>query len=165
MSPILGSLDRAGKAKAMANGIALVEELLDEFLVDDGHRRRIQLVLRREAASHDDMCANGVKVLRGAFHPGSSFIQIRLALNFYARSPVVLLHWRVGGKPDFENAGNGVEAVDDGLVEELDLCILITGRLRINVRDVAISCIQFHVDVLGFIEALYKQARDNKKHE
>ena len=91
-------LGRTGKTKAMADGVALAEELLDEFLVDDGDGRRIQRVLPLEAAAHDDAGADGVEVLRGAFHPGSTFIQVRLALNFYAGSPIVRLHRRVGGK-------------------------------------------------------------------
>ncbi len=65
----------------MADRIAFAEELLDEFLIDDGDGRRIQRVLRREAAAHDDTRADGVEVLRGAFHPGSTFVQVRLALN------------------------------------------------------------------------------------
>ena len=66
---------------------------------------------------------------------------------------------------DFENAGNGVEAVYDGLVEGLDLCVLVAGRLRIDVGDVAVRCIQFHVHVLGLVEALRKEARGNEQHE
>jgi hypothetical protein len=58
----------------MADRIALVEELLDELQIDDGHGCRFQRVLRREAATHDDMCADGVEVLSCAFHPGSTFI-------------------------------------------------------------------------------------------
>ena len=119
----------------------------------------------REAAAHHDVGADGVEVLRGAFHPGCAFVQVRLALNFYARSPVVVLHGRVGGEADFENAGNGVEAVNDGLVEGLDLSVLVAGRLRIDVGDVAVRRIQFHVDVLGLVEALRKQARGNQQHE
>ena len=149
----------------MADRVALAEELFDEFLVDDGDGRRIQRVLPREAAAHDDAGADRVEVLRGAFHPGSTFIQVRLALNFYAGSPIVRLHWRVGGKPDFENAGNVVEAVYDGLVEGLDLCVLVAGRLRIDVGDVAVRCIQFHVHVLGLVEALRKEACGNQQHE
>ena len=122
----------------MADGVALAEELFDELLVDDGDGRRMQRVLPREAAAHHHVRADGVEVLRGAFHPGSTFIQVRLALNLYARSPIVVLHWSVGGEADFENAGNGVEAVYDRLVEGLDFCVLVAGRLRIDMGDVAV---------------------------
>ena len=149
----------------MADGVAVAEELLDELLIDDGDGRRIQRVLRREAAAHDDVGADGVEVLRGAFHPGCAFVEVGIALNLYARSPIVRLHWRVGGEADFENAGNGVEAVDDGLVEGLDLCVLVAGRLRIDVGDVAVGRIQFHVHVLGLVEALRKEARGDQQHE
>ena len=165
MGSIHAGLAGPGKTKAMADGVALAEELLDEFLVDDGDGRRIQRVLRREAAAHDDAGADGVEVLRGAFHPGCAFVQVRIALNLYARSPVVLLHRRVGGEADFDNAGNGMEAVNDGLVQRLDLCVLVAGRLRIDVGDVAVGCIQFHVHVLGLVEALRKESRGNEQHE
>src|SRR6266568_6821983 len=102
-------------------------------MIDDGNGRRVQRVLRSEAAAHDDVGADGVEVLRGAFHPGCTFVDVCLALNLYARSPIVLLHWRVGGETDFENAGNAVETVYDGLVERLDLGVLVAGRLRIDV--------------------------------
>ena len=46
MRSIHASLARAGKTKAMADGVAVAEELLDEFLVDDGDGRRIERVLR-----------------------------------------------------------------------------------------------------------------------
>jgi hypothetical protein len=38
----------------MADRIACPEELLDELLIDDGDGRRVQRVLRREAAAHDE---------------------------------------------------------------------------------------------------------------
>src|SRR5262249_48218635 len=138
MRPILRGLGRTGKAKPMADRIALAEELLDELLIYDGDGRRMQRILRREAAAHDHTCADGVKVLRSAFHPRRTFIQILLALNLDAGSPVVLLHWRVRGKADLDNARNGVEAVFDRLVERLDLGVLVAGRLWIDVRDVAV---------------------------
>src|SRR5262245_1308943 len=107
----------------MADRIAGAEKLLGELLIDDGDGRRMQCVLRREAAPHDEARADGVEVLRGAFHPRSTLVQVRLALNLDAGSPVVRLHWRVGGEADFENAGNRVEAVFNGPVERLDLCV------------------------------------------
>ena len=66
----------------MADRIALAEKLPDELLVDDGDGRRMHRVLRREATPHDDTRADGSEVLRCAFHPGRSFIQVRLALDF-----------------------------------------------------------------------------------
>src|SRR5262245_45299129 len=149
----------------MADRIAGAEKLLGELLIDDGYRRRVQCVLRREAAAHDDARADGVEVLRRAFHPRSPLVQVRLALNLDAGSPVVLLHWRVGGEADVENARNGVEAVLNGLVEWLDLCVLVTGRLWTEVDDVAVGGIQLHVDVLGFAEALREKARSHEQHE
>ena len=58
-----------------------------------------------------------------------------------------------------------MEAVYDGLVEGLDLSVLVAGRLRIDVGDVAVRCIQLHVHVLGLVEALRKEARGNEQHE
>ena len=55
-----------------------------------------------------------------------------------------------------------MEPVYDGLIECLDLGVLVTGGLRINVSDVAVPRIQFHVHVLGLVEALRKQARGNE---
>src|SRR5262249_2809968 len=165
MRPILRGLGRTGIAKPMANRIAVAEKLLDELLIDDGDGRRMQRVLRREAAPHDDTRPDGVEVLRGAFHPGRTFVQVRLALNLDAGSPVVLLHWRVGGEADFENAGNGVEAVFNGLVEWFNLCVLVTGRLWIDVDDVAVRGIQLHVDVLCLVEALREKARRDEQHQ
>ena len=37
--------------------------------------------------------------------------------------------------------------------------------LRIEVGNVAVGCIQFHVHVLGLAEALRKQTRGNQKHQ
>ncbi len=51
------------------------------------------------------------------------------------------------------------------LVEWLNLCVLVTGRLWIDVDDVAVRCIQLHVDVLGFAEALREKARSNEQHK
>src|SRR5215469_7785940 len=158
-------LSGSGETKAMADRVAAAEELLDEFLVDHRDRRRVQRVLQREAAAHDDVGANRVEVLRRALHPGCTFVQVRFALNLYARSPIVLLHWRIGREADFENTGNGVEAVYDGPIEGLDLCVLIAGRLRIDVGDIAVRCVQFHVHVLGLVETLGKEARGNEQHE
>src|SRR5215469_18316758 len=156
---------RPGRTKAMADWVALPEELLDEFLVDDGDWQRIQRILRPEAATHDDPGADGVEVLGGTFHPGCAFVQVRLALNLYAGSPIVLLHWRVSGQADFENSGKGMEPVYDGPVERLDLGALVGGRLRIDVSYVAVRGIQFHVHVLGLVEALRKKAGGNEQHE
>ncbi len=61
----------------MADGIAVAEELLHKFLVDDGDGRRIQRVLRCEAAAHNHVRAHGIEVLRSAFHPGRAFIEVR----------------------------------------------------------------------------------------
>ena len=99
------------------------------------------------------------------FTQDAPLFSIRIALNLYAGSPVVLLHRRVGGEADFDNAGNRVEAVYDGLVERLDLGVLVARRLRIDVSDISIRCIQFHVHVLGLVEALRKQARGNQQHQ
>ena len=68
----------------MADGVAVAEEQLHELLIDHGDGRRIQRVLRREAAAHHDVGADGVEVLRVAFHPGCAFVEVRLALNLYA---------------------------------------------------------------------------------
>src|ERR1700739_909614 len=148
----------------MADRVAFAEELLDEFLVDNGDWGPIQSVLQRETAAHDNVGADRVKVLRGTFHPRRAFVQVGLALDFYTRSPVVLLHGRVGGEADLDDAGDGGEAVNDGLVEGLDLCVLVAGGLRIDVGDVAVRHIQLHVDVLGFVEALREEARGYKQH-
>ena len=43
MRPIQAGRAGPGKTKAMADGVAFAEELLDEFLVDDGDGRRINL--------------------------------------------------------------------------------------------------------------------------
>ena len=51
------------------------------------------------------------------------------------------------------------------LVERLNLCVLVTGRLWIDVDDVAVRCIQLHVDVLGFVEALREKARSHEQHK
>ncbi len=58
-----------------------------------------------------------------------------------------------------------MEAFYDGLVKGLDLCVLVAGCLWIQVGDVAVRCIQLHVDVLGLVEALRKEAGGNEKHE
>ena len=58
-----------------------------------------------------------------------------------------------------------MEPVYDALIERLDLGVLIASRLRIDVSDVAVRRIQFHVHVLGLVEALRKEARGNEQHE
>ena len=68
-------------------------------------------------------------------------------------------------RPTLSDAGDGVEAVHDGLVERFDFRVLVAGRLRIEVDDVAVGCIQLHVDVLGFVEALGEEAGGNEQHE
>src|ERR1700760_4369830 len=98
----------------MADGVALAEELLDEFLIDDGDGRRLEGVLQGEAATHDDVGADGIEILRCAFYPRCSLVQIRIALDFYARSPVVFFHGGVSGEADFDHAGDGMKPVDDG---------------------------------------------------
>src|SRR5581483_245877 len=141
MRSILACRVRPGKTEAMPYRVAIAEELLHEFLIDDGDGRRIQRVLPGEAAPHDDSSADGIEVFRRALHPGCAFVKVRLTLNLYARSPVVLFHWRIGCEADFENSGNGMEAIYDGLVERLDIGGLITGRLRVDMSDVAVGCI------------------------
>ncbi len=79
----------------MADGIAVAEELLDELLVDDGDRRCIQRVLQCEAAAHDDMGSDRIEVFRRAFHPRCAFVDVRIALNLYARVPSCSPPWRV----------------------------------------------------------------------
>ena len=49
MRSILGCLGGSGKTEAMADGIAVAEEQLDELLIDHGDGRRIQRVLRGES--------------------------------------------------------------------------------------------------------------------
>ena len=58
-----------------------------------------------------------------------------------------------------------MEAVFDGLIEGLDFSVFVAGRLRIDVGDVAVGCVEFHVDVFGLAEALRKQACGNQQHE
>ena len=58
-----------------------------------------------------------------------------------------------------------MEAVFDGLVEGLDLGVLVAGRLWINVGDVAVCRIQLHVDVLGLVEALCKEACGDQQYQ
>src|SRR5580704_8126915 len=122
----------------MPDRVSFAEELLDELLIDDSDGRSTQRVLQLEAAAHDNVCADRIEVLRSAFHPGCALVQVLFALNFYARPPIVRLHRSVGGEADFHNTGNGVELIDDGLVERLYLCILVARRLRIDVCDIAV---------------------------
>ncbi len=58
-----------------------------------------------------------------------------------------------------------MEPVDDGLVKEFNFGVLVAGCLRIDVGDITVRCFQFHVHVLGLVEALRKQARSNEQHE
>src|SRR6185437_6882103 len=58
-----------------------------------------------------------------------------------------------------------MEPVYDGLIERLDLGVLVTGGLRINVSDVAVPCVQFHVYVFALIKALPEESRGNQQHQ
>ena len=55
-----------------------------------------------------------------------------------------------------------MEAVNDRLIERLDFGVFIARRLRIDVSDVAVRWLQFHVYVFGLVEALRKKARSNE---
>src|SRR6059058_1979313 len=101
MRSIPAGLAGPGKTKAMADRVAISEELLDEFLVHDRDGRRIQRVLRLKTAPHHDPGTDRIKVFRRALYPRCAFVQIRLSLDLYAGSPIVLFHWRVGGEADF----------------------------------------------------------------
>ena len=68
-------------SKAMADGIAVAEELPYKFLVDDGYGRRTKLVLGCETAAHNQVRTHGIKVLRGPFYPGRAFIVAGFSLN------------------------------------------------------------------------------------
>ena len=69
MRPIHACHAGPGETKAVTNRVAIAEEQLDEFLIDDGDGRRMHGVLRHEAATHHDTRADGVEVLRSGFHP------------------------------------------------------------------------------------------------
>ena len=153
------------KSKSMPDGTAVAEELLDEFPVDDGDRGGVRRVLPREAAAHDHVRSDRIEVLRRRLHPGCGFVQVRIALNLYTRVPVVRLHGRVSRDADFENPGNAMEPVNDGLVKEFNFGGFVAGPLGINVGNIAVRCIQFHVHVLCLGEALCKEPRSNEQHE
>ena len=86
-------------------------------------------------------------------------------MHLYARTPIVRLHRGVGGEADFENAGKFVETIDDDPVKRFDFCVLVAGCLRVDVRNVPVPRIQFHVYVLCLVEALRKEACGDEQHE
>src|SRR5262249_24225179 len=133
------------------NRVGASEEFLCKHLVDDRDGRHRWRIHRLDSAARYDSSSNGIEILRVRFYPGRPFIQVWLALDLYACTPIIVFHGCVYAEADVYDTGQGVEALFHSSIERFQLRVGVSRGLRIDVDDVPVASVKLQVGVLQFV--------------